>query len=1260
MKKIIKMFIAILAVVCVFGLVSCKETVKKDDAKPYNALGDFVVGDETNVYSIATNTSEILDIDYTKLDDETHRNSYIKKTIASTIKLEEYKKLVITVEGMGDVKVELVAGDTTLAVSLNVIETAGTYEWNLIPHVSTLKKVTEIRVYGAAGRTVTTGQVAFTSLTFDTAAAEGYIIQTGFNNIPSNVNEYNGTDENFDFNAKWDNINDSTVYTIEQDSDTKVVEVKYEKGAEDAWACMLSQVRGKLAKFNYIVVVAQGTEGKELMIKAEGLAAKETKETFDGTKQTFVLDISTFSNEQKNGISKVVLFGSPNLIQNGRFTIYEAYMSETSPIEVEKIHKNVYDGTSAEFDISEYWYDGSDKVYTVEKVANGLKVTFGKKGEYATLKAYVEGKLSNFKYLAAEVSSESETSIMLKAADRCETQAIKLSSEIKVVYVDISKVENLDQLSEVIIFGNPGSTNGGEFVIHKAYFANEIKGIEMPTTNVYDRHYDSFDVNHYWADNGTGTYTVKEEGTTTVVEYTKNPNCEWATVKTTMEKVTDEFKYIKLVIKGTGKQILVKPNDNGAYEKWIDLTGEEQTVYVRIPANMSIIHIFCEPGSANKETGTLEIKEALLVRDVVVDEKETSVDVAGDFFTGEPNIYQVSKVEKGITIAYDKPAGNWSTLKAFIAGYNEGFKTLTLTFKGVAGTQILVKPNDAYDIFYDVTGEEQTVVIKDLPTPLKSIVLFVAPNTSEAVTGTFELTSAVLSKEDAPIELTKLIGAYSDCSDNNYYDITEENDKVVIKYNVAQAGYFFFVLTLDEPMKNVETLYMTFSADAQLKVLVKPNDSNAFEQEVEVGTSEVVFKKDINDTLTKIIFFINPNIAGTTGTLTITNAGTTIKEGPITNEYTNGDTFDINKNWYDGGDKVYEVSTAGTETVFNFTKGNLEWPSAKTLISGVTNQFNYIVLTANGTEGLSILVKSVGDEAVERTIELSETDRTFYIELAENVREILIFAAPGTANVTGTLTIKAMTLMKLETAEGNIATKLTSSNGKFAVSSEADTTIISYKNKDNWDSAFVSLLPMSMEGKAIQLSFKSTTVTKMIVKLNNINSYETHLNFVDSMAEATVTILPEKLTEVRIFIDFESGITSGSLEASIKVVEGTPVEELTWTAVDGGDGVFAITTANLFDVEFNKTNQQYAYMKVLPSKVVKGTKVTLVMSSAEGSSVTVKPNDRFETTVTLTTTPSEYVIEMNEEVSLTFIIVMAEISVETKAGTFTIHSIKVE
>ncbi len=1269
MKKIIKMFIAILAVVCVFGLVSCKDPGKdnpKEEVKPYNALGGFTVGDETNVYSIATNTTEKLDFDYTKLEDEAHRNAYLKMTIDSTVKLEEYKKLVIAISGLGDVKIELVAGTETKSVSLNAISTPYEVEWNLIPEKDILSKVTEIRIYGAAGRVSTTGQVEISCLKFDVAVADNTIIQTDYTNIPSNVNEYNGTDENFDFNAKWNNLDpEKPIYEIEQDPTTKVVDVMYHKEAGDEWACMISNVRGKLDKFKYVVVVAEGAADKKLLIKVEGteITAKETTETFDGTKQTFVLDISTYEAADKNAISRVVLFGAPGAIQDGSFKIHEAYMSETSPIAMEEIHVNEYDGTSEEFDISDYWYDGSDKVYTTEKVADGVKVTFTEKGEWATLKAYVRGKLSNFKYLAIEVSSAVGSSVMLKAANGCESSITTLTSERQVVYVNIQSVENLDSLSEVIVFGNPGSKDAGEFTIHKAYFANEIKGVEMPTTNTYDKYYETFDINHYWADNNTGTYTVTEEGTKTIVNYTKAAGNEWATVKTTLEGVTDEFTALKLVIKGTGTQILVKPNDDGAYEKYVNLTGEEQTVYVRIPHNMTVVHIFCEPGTAGDTTGTLEIIEAKLVRDVVVTDEETNVELVNSIFTSEPNIYEITSAEKGITINYNKTAGNWSTIKTFVAGANEEFKTLTLTFKGVAGTQILVKPNDNGQLeqWIDVTGEEQVITIKDLPSPFVSLIMFIAPNTTEPVTGVFELKSAVLSKTEAPVETTPIEGTYSDgTGDKHFYNITTTEDVTTVEYNVSEAGYYWFALNLTTPVERVNKLYMTFTSTADVKILVKPNDNGALEKEIVVTPNGVVFEQTISGTLTKVIIFVSPLVASGEGTLTITNVGVTIVEGPVTNEYTGGATFDVNKNWHDAGDKVYTVNVAGTDTEIDFTKGALEWPSVKTLISGVTNEFNYIAITVSGTEGLVLKIKAVGDTQIETDITISETAKTFYATAVEGLKEILIFAAPGTANATGSFVIKSATLMHLETAEGNLAGKLVSSNGKFTATPEG---VITFTEKGTWDSAYVKLLPQATEGKAIEVSVTSETVTEILVKLNNDNAYQTTINLENGAGSAKITNLPAELTEVRVFADFKSGNASGTFTADIQVVEETTPVALTWEAVDGGDGVFTITpstTGALFDVAFAKTDSLYAHMKLNPSKSVKGTKVTVVMSATENTTVTLKPNDSHETPCAVTATPTPFIIEMGEEVAITRIIVMVEITIPTISGAFTIHEITVE
>ncbi len=1259
MKKMMKLFIALIAIMSVFGLASCQKNEKTD---PYNALGEFIVGDETNVYSFAANTTELVDFDYTKNEDETHRNAYIKKAISNK-NLSNYKKLVITLNGMGDAKIELVAGETTLSVSLNVIDTASTYEWNLMPHKDILKSVTEIRVYAAAGRVKTSGQVAISKLTFDTAVADGFIIQTDFDNVPNSINEYDGVSETFDFNAKWAENGEDGVYTIQQNAETKEVTVDYRKQEGNSWSCIQSQVRGRFTKFNFVVVVAQGNAGKKFLIKAEGTGvAKETNETFDGTKQTFVLDIRSLTDDQKNAIAKIVLFGSPNAIQDGSFTIYEAYMSETSPIEIEEIVKNKYNGTDDEFDISNNWYDGSDKVYTVEKVTDGLKVTFTKKDNYSTLKSYLEGDLSKFKYYVVEASSTNETSIMIKAADGCESQTVKLGTDKQVIFIDVSKVANLSTLSEVIIFGNPGSTNAGEFTIHKAYFANEVKGIEMPTTNTYDKFYESFDINHYWTDNNTGTYTVTEDGSKTVVNYTKHSSCEWTTFKTTIENLTNEFKYIKLVVKGTGTQILVKPNNDSAYEKWVDLTGEEQTVYAAIPANMTEMHLFCEPGKAGGETGTLEIIEATLVRDVMVEDK--TIDVVNSFYTQDVSSYTISAATQGIKVDYTVEAGGWPTIRTIINGQNTDITAIKLVFKGVSGKQILVKLNDnnAYESWVDLTGEEQELVLTGdkLASPLTKILIFIAPNPTEEVTGTFELKSVELSKEE---ETTPIVGSYSDCSNNEYYQITEntEGTEVSVEYDVAQAGWYFFKLTLDEKLTNVDKLYMTFKSSNDVRILVKPNDNGSLQEYVNVTTTDVTFTKAISGDLETILIFVSPEVAGANGNLTITKVGVTFVEGPVTNEYTSGESFNVNRNWHDGGDEVYDVTMSGTDTVVTFDKGDFEWSTAKVLISGVTNEFNYLVIKATGTAGLVLKFKSVSDSNnKEYDITLTETEKDFYIPIVENLKEILVFAAPGQKNATGTFTIKSADLKYVTNVENELHSALRSNN-LFTVTKEDTMMNVAFTGKSTWDSVYGNVVPFVSTGKKVNVSVTSDNVQEILVKFNNDNGYQTTINLTDNAGNATITNLPEVITEVRIFANFNSDVNDGTFKISMTLEDAGTVE-LTWTAKDnnGTNTIFTFTeTDNKIVVTFDKTDT-YQSMKLEPSIGVKGTKLKLTLSSDEAHKIMVKPNDRDEKVFNITSTETVYTIDFPVEETISFIVIMVDTDVQISEGSFTIHSIVIE
>ena len=387
MKKLAKLFALLVAVLGLVTLVSCElpgvgtGTQDPEPLKPYNALGNFVDGGD-ELYVFTANTEDELGFTYDKAD-EAKAWSYMYKEINESLK--GYKKLTFNAYGTGTMLIRLEAADgTTKEVRINVQSGAFTYDWNLMNDGAFLESIVKIVIIAAPGKAEGVGEIHMSKLTFDegiAGATGNYIIQTDYNDIPSNVNEYNGKDVEFDVNAKWEDSGDEA-YEIEQDPETKEVSVKYNKGAGMEWAYMVSNVKGNFAKFKYVVFVAKAAAGTKVLLKAEGAGvAKEVNCEFDGTEQTFVLDISTLSNEAKSAISKIILFGTPGGEGKGKFTIYEAYMTETSPIEVEETIVNVYDGVSEKFDISNNWYDGGDGHYTVSKVADGVKVDYDKKSE---------------------------------------------------------------------------------------------------------------------------------------------------------------------------------------------------------------------------------------------------------------------------------------------------------------------------------------------------------------------------------------------------------------------------------------------------------------------------------------------------------------------------------------------------------------------------------------------------------------------------------------------------------------------------------------------------------------------------------------------------------------------------------------------------------------------------------------------------------------------------------------------------------------
>ncbi|MDD4000313.1 MAG: hypothetical protein PHX62_05415, partial [Bacilli bacterium] len=551
-NKIVFLLLALISIV----LIGCKDDPVMTD---FNALGAWADGGDA-VYTLTTNTDKKLAFSYDKGD---HPLAYLTKDISED--LSGMKSLVITAKGVGSMRVQLIAGTETKEVSLNVTSLEGSYEWSLLNAGEFLKKVTAIRIIGAPEKEGVTGNIEISELKFYNTDADNFIIQTDFNNIPDNINEYNGTAVNFNFNSKWERfVSTEEVYNITVDGTVTKVTVEKSTGAE--WACIQALVKGEFSKFDYVVAKVKGNVGQNLMLKAAN--GYENQITLNGNEQYVAVDISAMTANDKNAINAIFFFGYAGKASGtGNFEIIEAYMTEEFDTGIEK---NVYDGVSETFSIN-YWYDGGEGVYTItndnETVINYVK---GKDSStFAAAKAYLEGDISGFGKIVIEVTGEAGKKAMFKiegGGQNVEKEVLFDGSKQKVELI-ISNLATiaLKAVKEVIVFAAPGEVEvSGSFTIHSYTFSADVEN-----------------VNSNWVDGGDGVYTfVENSNGTLTVNYNKAAEKGWASMKRLFGEEYSRFNTLTLVLRGAaGKQLLIKPNDDGALEKTVTFEEGEDLVF---------------------------------------------------------------------------------------------------------------------------------------------------------------------------------------------------------------------------------------------------------------------------------------------------------------------------------------------------------------------------------------------------------------------------------------------------------------------------------------------------------------------------------------------------------------------------------------------------------------------------------------------------------------------------------------------------------
>ncbi len=1269
MKKIAKIFALFIAVLGLVGLVGCGEK-NPEPVQPYNALGNFVDGGDA-IYTIDTNTTSELTFSYEKAD-EVYLNSYIYTNVNASLKA--YKKLVITTSGAGTMAIQLHNADSSVVkeVKINVVGTAYTYEWNLLNESEFLDTVKKVVIVAAPGKSEGVGSVTLTALTFDEgiAGATGqYIISTDFNNIPDNINEYNGKDEEFDFNAKWENSHDET-YTIEQDPETKEVKVKYdkEKNKDYIYTSMQSNVKGDFSKFDYIVLVVNGDAGSKLMLKAA--TGVEKNFTLDGIKQTLVLDISGMTDEQKKSISAVTLLGNPNTTDNGKFTIYAAYMTETSPIEIEEAVVNEYDGTSETFDVSEYWYDGGDAVYTVSEDANGVKVYYKKASTqtYPTLKAYVNGVPEKFNFLVLEVTGADAAKVTLKAADGYESETKELGTDKVqlIVAINTMNAEQKAALKEVIIFGHIGTGGTGTFVINKAYYAVEVEGVELPSSNVYEGG-NEFDINNYWTNNNVADYTINEEQWVTTISWKKTD--QYAAFKTPVEGVTNQFNMLRFTVRGTaGQKILVKPNNTMEFP--IVLTETDTTYYIPIPNEMKDLFIIGNPEYTTVGAeGLCVISQATLIYAY-----EAAGELAGGLKDNGDNVYTIVTENDVTTIEFNKTEQEWTSmfLNLFpIASKDYNFSvSVKLTDvalpEGVEQLQVLVKFNNdnAFQNFHYINEGENTIPLNSIPANVTQVHVFLGAG-QKNVSGKVELSLVIELK---PEEIT-FDGSYNDWSGINAYtfgETTAEGKK--IDYNITGSGYYAFGILPEKTILNVEKMILVI--EGNVKILVKPNDRH---EKAVVLNGETTIETPVGEFLEKLVIIVSP-LEVSSGSITIKSM-TYIHSEQTSNEYTGGASCDINHFWSNNGNADYTVEEGPTSTTISWKKTDM-YNSFKTTVFGLGNEFNYLVFTVKGTDGQKLLVKP--NDQYEFPITLHEEEITYYIPITTTnpLAELFIIAnfEYQTVGAEGSCTITKAELVYLTDGTSEFADEFKDcGDNAYTVTTEENVTTVNFaKTSVKWAAMYVNTYPLTTNDHNVVVKINLTNVAlpegveklQVLVKFNNDNAFQNfqYINLGEN--EIEIKSIPSVIYQVHIFFGAGQQNVSGTATLSIvgeeKEIDTTPVS---YSLTDKDNGVYTWTgdiNAEAVTVNYTKSDN-YNGLIVSTSKTIQVTSIKVVCTATDGTELIIKPNDNngLELRKTLTAEGIEYVWTFDSAIDLTSIVFIAAPEKIGVSGTFTITTFEV-
>ena len=1194
------------------------------------------------VYSITQDDTELA-VTYDK-------NSFSWASMSYEIDqdLSVYNKLVIAISGQGSLMIKIQGATEAFEVSIQLTAGEVMYQLDLRDYDAFLGGVTGVHLFGGPGKAIDTGNFTITLFEFHEGTAYGNVLENGDSNIPQNEQIYDGTGETFDFSEGFLDNGDG-IYTIVKTEGN--VNVTYTKAVGFEWAYMISTVKGDFSDFDYVVLRIQGVTAGSVLFKAELSSSVQTEisGSFEADEELILcLDLSAWTDEQMDALTKILVFAAGgSATGSGEFNILEAYFSKVYVGEEPVEPVDYYDFLTG-------WVENDAGTYSfTETLDETLLVDYTKAvgQSWVFMKNEFGVEAEGYNTLTMVVKGTAGKSIMVKPNN---DGALEYTFNFD--GTEQTMVVSADAFTKVLIFAEAGIEDvSGSFEIISAKLTY-VEPDPLAADVVYD-------FNSLWVDNDGGIYTFTDTAGVVTVDWTKTAGQEWAFIKAVFDENLVNHDIIEIVVQGTaGEELIIKPNDNSAYEQTVTFDGTEQTITFVLDVKPVNILIFVDPINGSL-SGSFDIISA-----TVKASDPTQVNFLYDFFENDPDTYEQTILTDGsVQVDYTKATGQeWVFLRAnFAAEIAAGKNTMTLVISGTDGLSVLLKPNDSGALEQTVTfdGTEQTIVIN--AETFNSLLIFAEAGTA-SVNGSFVIHSAKLSYVEPAYSFNDIWEE----NDLGTYDITIQPDgSVLVDYTKAAGQEWVLMKAILDTLEaeGFNTLTLVLQGTIGESILIKPNDSGALEQTLVFdGTEQTVVVSA--DSFASVMMFVQPGTASVSGSFKIITAKLTYVEPealPIDQEYVLGNM------WIDNDGGIYTFTdTAGVITV-DWTKvAGQEWAFIKYMIDENLSNHDTLTMIVNGPAGVQLIIKPNNNSAYEQTITLDGTDQTVVFNITDTLTSVIIFADPINGSLTGTFDIvSAVVTASAYTTYDFIDEFVENDPGTYTFTESLDgSVVVDYTKAAGQEWVLFKAVFDSLDVErfnTMTLVISGTIGESIMLKPNDLGALEQTIVF--DGTEQTIVITASSFSSLIAFIQPGTASVSGTFtihQATLTYVEplAVPVWEevvLGNTWIDNDGGIYTFTdTAGVITVDWTKVSgQEWAYIKYLFDQDISNhDTLTLVVNGTVGEQLIIKPNNNgaFEQTITFDGTNQTVVFDITEP--LTFILIFADPINGGLTGSFDIVS----